>query len=69
METKTAWFSKINWTQAVSFLAMIIAFFGFDLPAEQQAEIVAAILAVTNVVTWIIRTWFTDTLTDASVSS
>ena len=53
-------FSKINWTQLVSFLAMLLTIFGVDLPPETQVQIVAAILAITNVSTWVWRTFFTS---------
>lgn len=63
---KSAWLSKINWAQAVAFLAMALTMFGIDLPDELQAQIVAAILAVSNVATWIMRTWFTSTVTPSA---
>ncbi len=63
---KSAWLSKINWAQAVAFLAMLLTMFGVDLDAETQNQILAAILAVSNVATWIMRTWFTTTITPAS---
>lgn len=65
-EVKSAWISKINWTQAVLFLAMIFTMFGIDLPAELQAQIVTGIGIVAAVVTWILRTWFTTAITYAS---
>lgn len=52
-------FSKINWTQVVSVIAMIGAIFGLDLPAETQTAVVAAIVAIQGVLTIIFRTWFT----------
>lgn len=63
---QTAWLSKINWTQAVAFLAVMFTMFGIDLDAETQAQIVAAIAAISQVLTWIMRTWFTATITPAS---
>ena len=63
---KSSWASKINWTQAVSFLAMTFTMFGIDLPAELQAQIVTGIGIVAAVVTWILRTWFTTAITYAS---
>lgn len=67
--TKPGALSKINWTQFVAFLAMLATMFGFDVPAEIQAQIVAVILAVSNVVTWVMRTWFTTALTPASAKA
>jgi hypothetical protein len=62
---KSAWFSKINWTQFVSFIAMMLTTFGIDLDAETQAQILAGIIAAQAVVTWFLRTFKTDTVTPA----
>ena len=67
VDVKSAWLSKINWTQAVGFLAMMLAFFGIDMPADTRAAIVTMIGAGTQVATWIIKTWFTSTVTPASM--
>lgn len=64
---KTAFLSKINWVQAVGFGSMVFACFGIDVPPEVRAAIVTGIGASTQVVTWILRTWFTTELTTASV--
>jgi hypothetical protein len=58
--TKSAWTSKINWTQAIAILAMLGTFLGFDLSGQDQADILAAIVAVQGVVTIIIRVFFTS---------
>jgi hypothetical protein len=68
----SAWTSKINWTQAVSATAMILTFatggkVGMD--AGQQAAAVVTIGVVTNVVTWVMKTWFTSTVHEASLPS
>ena len=62
---QSAWLSKINWTQAIAFAAMMLTMFGIDLPADVQAQILAAITAVSTVVTWAFRTFFTSTVTPA----
>ena len=64
---KSAFLSKINWTQFIAFLAMILTVFGVELPAEIQAELVVIIGSIQAVVTWILRTWFTTKLTKSSV--
>lgn len=69
METKSAWLSKINWTQAVSLIAMILTVFGIQIPDDVKVNIVAIITGVTTVVTWVLRTWFTTKLTGASANS
>jgi hypothetical protein len=59
MRINPAALSKINWTQAVALGATIATVFGFDLSAEEQAKILAAIATITPVVTLIFRTFFT----------
>lgn len=62
MDTKSAWLSKINWTQAVGLVAMLLTFFGINVPEDVKAEMLAVIGGVTTVVTWVLRTWFTTKL-------
>ncbi len=59
---KSAWQSKIVWTQVVSILAMALSFFGYDLDAQTQTEILAAIIAVNGVITWVLRTFFNNSV-------
>ena len=63
---KSAWWSKINWVQAVAMLATVATVFGFDFPPELQTKIVATITGVSGVATVILRTWFTTSVTPAS---
>lgn len=62
VKAKSAWFSVINWTAVVSFLAAGATLFGIDLDAKTQAEILAGILALTNIITVIRRTFFNNTV-------
>lgn len=62
---KSAWWSKINWTQAVAMLATVGVLFGLDIPADQQAKVVATIQAVSGLATVVLRTWFTSSVTPA----
>lgn len=62
---KSAWWSRINWTQAVALFASVGVIFGLDLSPEEQAKIVATIQAVASLATIILRTWFTDSITPA----
>jgi hypothetical protein len=71
VETKSAWLSKINWTQAVGIAASLLVFATggqIDIPLETQTEIVVAIQALQGVATWVFKTWFTPTITLASAS-
>lgn len=58
-DVKSAWASKINWTQVVGGGAMVLAWTGVDMPPDVRAAIVTLIGAGTQVATWVLRTWFT----------
>lgn len=67
---KPATESKINWTNAVSGVAVALtALTGgkFGLTTEQQALVVSVLGVVTPAVTVALRTWFTRSVTPASV--
>jgi hypothetical protein len=51
--------SKINWTQAISFAAMVAAVFGMDISSEMQVQILAGITAIQSLITIVFRTFFT----------
>lgn len=65
---KSAWWSKVNWTQAIAMLASVGVIFGLNLSPEEQAKIVATIQGVSGLATIILRTWFTDSVTPAVAS-
>lgn len=66
---KSAWASKINWTQFLSSLFSLLAAFGLDIPAEQKLIIVVAIDTISSTATWIFKTWYTSTITPSSIKS
>jgi hypothetical protein len=66
VDIKSAWASKINWAQMVAMGAMLLTMFGVNLPPEVQAHVVAGIVAAQAIVTWVIKTWFTKSITPAS---
>ena len=71
VDVKSAWASKINWTQAVSAVAMVLTLVSggeLNITAEQQLNIVAAIGILSSIVTWVLKTWFTTTVTPSSVT-
>ncbi len=68
VDVKSAWLSKINWTQAIGVAASIAAVFGFNLPAQTQVEIVAAIQGVVAVVTWALKTFSHPTVTPSQAA-
>lgn len=63
----SAWESKINWTQAIAALATVFTLFGINLDAQTQASILGIIAGGSAVTTWVLRTWFTTSLTATSV--
>lgn len=65
---KSAFLSKINWTQVIGVAVALGAMFGIDIDAKTQAEILAGIVAVQGVITVILRTWFTTSVTPSSVT-
>lgn len=64
---KSAWFSKINWTQAVSLVGTLLALKGFNLDAETQVAIVATIQGAQSVATWAFRTFGNRSVSPASL--
>lgn len=63
---KSAWVSKINWTQGIAVAAAALSFLGFDLDADTQAKLLAGIVGVQGVVTWFLRTFRTKSVTPSS---
>ena len=59
--------SKINWTQAIGVVASVATLFGFTVPPELIPQVVAGIVAVQGLLTFVFKTWFTSTVTPASV--
>ncbi len=66
VQVKSAWTSKINWVQAAGLVASAAAYFGLQLTADQVLGVIAAIQTVTAVVTWVVKTWFSNSVTSAS---
>jgi hypothetical protein len=65
---KSAWYSKINWTQAGSALTALIIAFGIDIPDKYRADVLLGVTMVTNVCTWVFRTWYNGTVAPSSLS-
>ena len=70
VDIKSAWLSKINWTQVVSGSAMILAWYTgghLSLTPDQQSALVVTIGVIGNISTWVVKTWFTPTVSAASL--
>lgn len=66
---KSAWWSKINWTQGLASAAALATLFGVDLDAQTQANILAGIVGIQAAVTWVLKTFVTPSVTPSSVST
>lgn len=66
VEVKSAWFSKINWTQFIGLAAMVATLFGIPVTDELKVQIIALIGAVQSIATWYFKTFATQTITAAS---
>lgn len=67
VDYKSAWLSKINWTQAIAVVAGLLSYFGFDLDAQTQEAVLMGIVGIQAVVTWVLKTFFTSTVTPSSM--
>ena len=67
VETKSAWASKINWTQAVALVATALALWGIDMDTQTQVAVVGVIQGTQSIATWIMRTWYTRSITPSSL--
>lgn len=67
---KTAWASKVNWTQAIGMASSIAVVAGCakcEVPPETIAALVVAIQGAAAVATWVFRTWFNGSVSPASL--
>lgn len=66
---ESAWWSKINWTQAVGLLSTVLTVTaGHGLDPATQVSIVAGIQGVQSLVTWYFKTFQTTTVTPSSAA-
>jgi len=63
---KSAWLSKLNWTLAAGALFNLFAFFGLQVPSDVKDAILAVGNGVVIIAAWVIRTWFTTSVTAAA---
>lgn len=67
-EEKSAWLSKINWTQILTVAFTLLAAFGVNIPEEMKVNLIAAVTAIGGLVTIVMRTWFTTKVTPSSAA-
>lgn len=71
VDVQSAWSSKINWTQAVAVTASALVFMTggkVNIPVDVQLQIVTGITVIQGIVTWVMKTWFTKTITPSSAA-
>lgn len=66
VEEKPAFLSKVNWASVISVVFTMLAAFGLNIPDELKVQILAAVSAITGIVTVVLRTYFTTTITPTS---
>jgi len=68
----SAWTSKVNWTQAVAAFAMILTLVSggkVGMSGDQQAALVVSIGVFFNILTWVLKTFFTSTVHASSLTA
>ena len=66
---KSGLLSKINWVSFSGPLVSIAAAAGFDLSLEQAGGVILSVQVVQSLVTWVIRQWFTKSVTASSMKT
>jgi len=66
---QSAWYSKINWVQLPGFIIGALTFFGVTgIDPATVTELVGIYLMAQSAITAMLKTWFTKTVTPASVA-
>ena len=69
VEVKSAWLSKINWTAVVAAVVSLATANVLGLEPETQVNVMALVTVSQSVATIVLKTWFTPTVTQASVTA
>lgn len=68
VEVKSAWLSKINWTQIIAAVSTLVTTNALGLDDATQVKVLAVTSIIHSVATVVLKTWFTPTVTPASVT-
>ena len=68
VDVQSAWLSKINWGEVIKVAAAFLAVKGINIPPEVQNDILLAIISIGGVYTFVVKTWFTKTITASSAA-
>jgi hypothetical protein len=69
VDVQSAWLSKTNWGEVVKVAAAFAAVKGVNVPPEVQNDVLLTIISVGGLYTWVVKTWFTKTITPGSAAS
>lgn len=65
---KSAFLSKINWTQVLTVAFTLLAAFGVNIPEDMKVNLITAVTAIGGLLTVVLRTWFTKSITPSSAA-
>jgi membrane protein CcdC involved in cytochrome C biogenesis len=63
----SAWWSKVNWTQALGAVTSLVVASGIDIPADKKAIVLTGITLAQGALTWVFRTFFNGSVNPASL--
>lgn len=63
----SAWYSKINWTQALGMAVTGATVLGIDVDPKTQVEIITATQSIVAVGTWFFRTFMNKSVAPSSL--
>lgn len=67
VEIKSAWYSKINWAQVLALLVTAATTNVLGLDEATQVKVLAGVQVVQSVLTIVLKTFYSDTVTPASL--
>lgn len=68
VRTKTAWLSKINWVQVAGAVGTLLTTNAFGFDHATQVKVLAVTTLAQSAITVVLKTWFTNTVTPASMA-
>lgn len=69
VEIKSAWLSKINWVQIGQAITTLLTTNAFGFDDHTQVLVLSGTTLATNLATIVFKTYFTPTVTPASLTS
>lgn len=69
VEVKSAWLSKINWTAIIAAIVSLATANVLAFEPATQVKIMAVVTVFQSIATIVLKTWFTPTVTAASITA